>query len=164
MRQGPIWYLALAALAAFLSLTVPANAAPRSVMVGSHHLPDSPSAAAFVMSVRGGFSGNGPFVLTIYANGQLKLMHPASGRVRLRDRHLVLTANALKGLLKLAEAEGFFSMRSRIVSKKPLPDASRMSITITTQEGTKTVSVLGVNVPGFYELFSVIDYAAGITT
>lgn len=157
-------YVAAAVLAAALSLTMPVSAAPRPVVLGSHHLPANPRTPAFVMGVRGGFSGSGPFVLTIYAGGQLKLAHPASGRVRLGNKHLVLTANALRGLLKLAEAERFFSMRSKIVGKKPLPDASRMYITITTQEGTKTVSVLGVNVPDFYELFSVIDYAAGITT
>jgi hypothetical protein len=71
---------------------------------------------------------------------------------------------ALTGLLKLAEAEGFFGMPARIVAEHPLSDVSAAFIAAYTTGGVKTVTVLGVSPAPFYELYAVLNYVAGATT
>ena len=164
MRRFRRGLVLLPVLLALIPATArPSSAAVRQQAIGIHHLPTSPSSPVFSLGIRGGFSAGGSFTLTIYADGHLRLTKPPGGRFRLQNRKLQLYLDALRGLLKLAEAEGFFSLPSQITGANPNPDASKIFITVTTAEGAKSVTVLAAVVPAFDELYDVLTYTAGVT-
>jgi hypothetical protein len=75
-------------------------------------------------------------------------------------------ANALKGLLALADAEGYFSLKKTTgcLSGAGNPDVSSRFISIHTATGTKRVQELGscTATAKFDQLYAVLEAAAGV--
>jgi hypothetical protein len=70
--------------------------------------------------------------------------------------------DTLKGLLALADAEGFFVMSKQIgCPGGGNPDVSARTIAISTSTGTKRVSVFGTCKAPFNQLYAVLQQIAG---
>ncbi|MDQ2743801.1 MAG: hypothetical protein M3Z66_16110 [Chloroflexota bacterium] len=97
-----------------------------------------------------------PFTITIDAGGSVQV----SGGVQ---SHGVTNISkvAVRGLLKLARAEGFFHLRPHLVSPQVLPDVAALYITIVTPSGRTTVTERGAHNAHFDQLFAVLLAAAG---
>lgn len=166
MRTVPIATLAagILALTVFSPGIVAAHAASHAP-VAARQLPANPRSPAFRFGLRGGFSTVGPFTVTIYVDGKVTLTKTQ----RISPLHLVnpkatIYPVALTGLLKLATAEGFFTMPSKIVPKDLTSDLGTAFVTIYTRTGTKSVAVTGNSSQPFYELYSLLNYVAGATS
>jgi len=157
--------LAAILLLAALSPGIAVTHAARYASSTAQQLPTNPRSPAFRFGLTGGFSTVGPFTVTIYVNGRVTL----SKRQRNSPLHLSnpRASNfpvALTGLLKLARAEGFFSMPAKIAPAHPVSDMGTAFISVYTTTGVKTVSVLGNDSTPFYELYSLLNYVAGATS
>jgi hypothetical protein len=78
---------------------------------------------------------------------------------------LIKPKDTLKGLLVLANAEGFFSMPREFGCKgsgAAGPDASAQTITIHTAATSKTVSAYGLCKGKFNQLYFVLQQVAGL--
>jgi hypothetical protein len=115
------------------------------------------SAASFSFGRTGG--NIAPFTVTIARDGHLT----ARGPVQLAKPDAVVPAPALAGLLKLANAERFFTLPNTVRCKQTPPDFAASFLTITQASGTKKVTVHGDCRPAFTQLYSVVSAVAGVT-
>ena len=123
--------------------------------VGQHHLRSGPGQVAFEIRRTGGLFP--PAIVTIYGGGRV-----VGQEVRLADPHLQLGRDALRGLLRLAEAESFFRMPANILCSTRETDLRTISISIRTTTQAKTVSLLSVcKSPRFLELYAVLLAVTG---
>lgn len=126
--------------------------------IGKHHLRLAPSAAAFLFGSRGGFARNVSITIT---NGNGVTVHTVAG-----TRRFQVPPNTAVGLLKLAEAVGFFSMGFQAPCSGGRGGTERPSvayITINTTSGSTTVESLGECNPRFAQLFDVLRAVARIS-
>lgn len=145
------------ALAVLLVIRLPATAeASRHPAVGAHHLRPAAAQPAFIFGRRGG--NIRPLSVTIDDGGQVSGAGSASGQNAPRN----LTPDVAKGLLKLAEAEEFFSMPASTACPGVLPDVGTLYVTINTTSGAKTVSVHGGCNASFSQLWGVLAAATGV--
>ena len=100
-----------------------------------------------------------PYTVTIAADGRVS----ASGAARLTVPGYALSPVALRGLRKLATAEGFFTMPRTIRCPRVLPDIASLFVTFRSSAGTRTVSETGSCTPGFEELYAVLLAASGVS-
>ena len=124
----------------------------------THQFPQGNASAKVIsFGVKGGSLRPWSVVLTL--DGSVT----ASG-VDATTHTLTTPQDTLKGLLTLAEAEGFFSMNKQIGcpgSGAAGPDSSARTIAITTSTGTKRVSVFGSCKASFNQLYAVLQQIAG---
>jgi hypothetical protein len=98
----------------------------------------------------GQFGGNiRPWDAAINADGTVTAKGITAAETRLAD-----PKNALNGLLKLADAEGFWSVASATACSGTLPDIASRYIQITSNTGTRKIAVHGACVDGFNQLFA----------
>jgi hypothetical protein len=151
--------VALTLTALSISVAIPLVAhSSQSRKVGQHRIGGSPTKAAFVFGFKPGFNPRPAGQTTIYGDGTVAIKSSAGST----SQGTRLTKNGLSGLLKLAEAEGFFSLPTRIVPKVPVTDSTDAFITIhtTTQDKTVAKDVTAHN-DSFTQLFAVLSVVAG---
>ena len=122
----------------------------------THHLPTGgASTKVFSYGVKGGSLR--PWSVTLTLDGSVT----ASG-VTATTQTLTTPQDTLKGLLALADAEGFFAMSKQIgCPGGSNPDVSARTIAIWTSSGTRRVSVFGTCKPAFNQLYAVLQQIAG---
>ncbi len=122
----------------------------------THHLPAGGSSArVFTYGVKGGSLR--PWSVVLSLDGSVT----ANG-VTATTQTLTSPQDTLKGLLALADAEGFFSMSKQIgCPGGGNPDVSARTIAITTSTGTKRVSEFGTCKAPFNQLYAVLQQVAG---
>ncbi len=137
---------ALGALALTIALPVAALASHGAAP------PARPSAATpeFVFGREGG--NIRPLTVTIYSDGTVNNSIGTTPKFQ-------LAPEALAGLLKLTQAEGFYRLPSRIIGHG-LPDIGGRFITVTTAAGSKTVHVRFVKNAAFDQLYAVLSAVA----
>jgi hypothetical protein len=101
-----------------------------------------------------------PFRVVIARNGRVT----SQGPVTLANAHHAVSADALRGMLKLAQAEGFFSLPRTVLCPRTLPDVASFFVTVSRSTGTKTVTVHGGCRARFNEVYAVLSAVAGITS
>jgi hypothetical protein len=155
---------ALLALTTFVPGAGVTHAAQHAAPV-TYRLPTNPRSPAFRFGLQGGFSNVGPFTVIIYVGGRVSLSKvQQNSPIHLVNPRATIYPIALTGLLKLAKAEGFFSMPKKIVPKHLVSDMGTAFISIYTTAGVKTVSVVGNDSTPFYELYALLNYVAGATS
>ena len=122
----------------------------------THHLPTGgASIKVFSYGVKGGSLR--PWSVVLALDGSVT----ATG-ITTATQTLTAPQDTLKGLLALADAEGFFSMSKQIgCPGGGNPDVSARTITIWTSSGTRRVSVFGACKPAFNQLYAVLQQIAG---
>src|ERR1051326_4132163 len=101
-----------------------------------------------------------PFSVTIARNGHVT----SHGAVKQANPNLTVSADVLRGLLRLAQAEGFFAMPQLIPCSRGLPDIASLFVTVKRSSGTKTVTVHGFCKARFNEVYDVLSAVAGVQT
>lgn len=124
--------------------------------LASHGTAQQPAALHQPAFVAGREGGNiRPSTVTIYSDGTVSVSGAGAG-----SSHPQLSKDALDGLMKLARAEGFFTLPGRIIGHG-LPDISGRYITIHSAGSTKTVHVRFVQNAAFDQLYAVLMAVAG---
>jgi hypothetical protein len=140
----------LAAALGALALTV---ALPVAALASQGAAPQARPAAATREFVFGREGGNiMPLTVTIYSDGTVKSSMGGATAFQ-------LPPEALAGLVKLARAEGFYSLPARIIGHG-LPDIGGRYITVNTAAGSKTVHVRFVKNAAFDQLYAVLSAVA----
>jgi hypothetical protein len=126
----------------------------------AHQLPAAAGSPVPVFSF--GISGGSlrPWSIDLLLDGSI-----AGNDISAANQHLVDARNTLKGLMALADGEGFFSLSTQIGCKgsgAAGPDASAHTITIHTATVTRQVSVYGSCKGKFTQLFAVLSAVAGV--
>jgi hypothetical protein len=158
-------------LAALLAVTALAAALPLSTMARTthgaaksatttHSLPaGAGSTRVFSFGVQGGSLR--PWSVQIKLDGSIAATGPVTVHQTLID-----PANTLKGLLALADAEGYFSLKKTVgcLSGAGNPDVSSRFISIHTSAGTKRVQDFGscAATAKYEQLYAVLEAAAGM--
>ena len=146
---------------AILTAVVGRSGGVRAAGVGT--LPTGASTVVIAFGLAGGNPADGTYMVSIYGDGHIWLKKSAAAYRRdLTNPKLRLDPYAMRGLLRLAKAERFFSMPALTKGKGVVTEASTALITIRTTAGKKTVGVLGVLVERFDELFSVLVTITGL--
>lgn len=159
LRAG-ILAIALLLISASVANTLPqrvlADSGRPAGYIGKHHLRQAPSRPAFVF---GNYGGLALSLTTTITNGGI--VTERSPHVRRRFR---VPLNTPRGLLKLAEALGFFSMAPfpscSTQSPAPRGDTTTDFITIHTTTGVTRVDSLGGCNAAFAQLFDVLKAVA----
>jgi hypothetical protein len=126
---------------------------------GRHRIDTTPGKPAFVFSLHGPINGRLLYGVTIYGSGLVS----ARGTVDVPPKGLHLSRDTLDGLLRLAEAESFFTMPPTISDGDPLPDAGSSAIIIHTTSETKTVIEENpTRNARFDQLFAVLNAVTGV--
>jgi hypothetical protein len=149
-----------AVLALVLLLATPLVAFSRhQTFAGRHRIDPTPGTPAFVISLHGPINGRLHYSVTIGGNGAVS----ATGSTTLPSNGVHLSRDTLDGLLRLAEAERFFTMPPVINGGEPLPDAGSSSITIHTTSETRTVVEENpTRNARFDQLFAVLSAVVGV--
>ena len=159
-------FIALGVAAAALSAIAPLSAlaegraqAPPCPPAKAHSLPRGSAATTVIrFGVKGGSLR--PWSVKLALGGSISATGTSATREQLTD-----PKNALAGLLTLADAEGFFSLKKAIGCAGPAgnPDVSSRFISIHTSTGTKRVKELGScsATAKFDQLYAVLTEAAG---
>lgn len=96
-----------------------------------------------------------PFTVTVMNDGRIRVSGPGwSGRTG-----TTVSLPVRQGLLKLAQAEGFFSMPTMRQCPSVLPDIAARFVTISTVSTTRSVTVRGSCSRPFEELYAVLNAA-----
>jgi hypothetical protein len=150
--------LSLAALSPTLTHASSSHIRASSSERVTHRLPaGSSSAKVFTFGVKGGSLR--PWSVVLSLDGSVS----ATG-VTATTQTLASPQDTLKGLLALADAEGFFAMNKQIgCLGGGNPDVSGRTIAIATSTGTKRVSVFGTCKAPFNQLYAVLQQVAGTT-
>ena len=97
-----------------------------------------------------------PFTVAIRADGSLA----TSGPVRLADRSAQLSGAQLAALVRVAEAQRFWSLRRVTICRGTLPDFAALFVTVRTASRTRTVRVRGDCSPRFNRTYRALAQAA----
>ena len=150
--------VALLAMTPSLTHASSSRVSASGVARATHHLPaGNPSARVFTFGVKGGSLR--PWSVVLALDGSVT----ATG-VTATTQTLASPQDTLKGLLALADAEGFFALNKQIGcpgSGAAGPDSSARTIAISTSTGTKRVSVFGSCKAPFNQLYAVLQQIAG---
>lgn len=148
----------LALVAAVLLAVLPMNAHAASTPP-RHSLPKPGTGLNLVFSF--GVTGGNirPWNVNISLDGTIH-----SSGITTSVQQLPDARNTLKALMALADAQGFFSMKSQNTCSNPIPnpDSGSHNIAITTSTGTKRVSVFGSCKGKFNGLYDLLAAAAGV--
>lgn len=160
MALSKITALALAASLLLAVSPMRAHAGTRTCPTGTKHsLPKASNGLNVVFSF--GVTGGNirPYNVSLALDGAIH----ASG-VTTSVQQIPDAKNTLKALLALADAQGFFSMKSQNSCSNPLPnpDVGSHNIAITTSSGTKRVSVFGSCKGKFNGLYDLLTATAGV--
>jgi hypothetical protein len=117
-----------------------------------------PASAGFTFGRSGG--NIMPFSVVIARDGRMT----AHGAVKLANPQRPVSADALRGLLRLTQAEGFFSLPRTLSCTRTLPDVASLFVTVSRSSGTKTVAVHGGCKAGFNQIYAVLGAVAGVTS
>ena len=155
--------VAIVALLAAIPLTARAqgrHATPPCPPAKAHTLPKGSSSTTVIrFGVKGGSLR--PWSATLALGGSVAVTGTVATREQLSD-----PKNTLKGLLALADAEGFFSLKKTVgcTGSAGNPDVSSRFISIHTSSGTKSVQEFGscAATSTYDALYDVIAGAAGI--
>lgn len=122
----------------------------------THQLPTgNPAARVFSFGLKGG--NIRPWSVVFALDGSVTATGVTAGTQTLGSPQ-----DTLKGLLALADAEGFFAMSKQIgCPGGGNPDVGARTIAISTSAGTKRVSVFGSCKPAFNQLYAVLQQVAG---
>lgn len=157
-------FLALAAALLLATLPITAHAVSLSsskkcVTGTKHSLPKTSGGLNVVFSF--GMAGGNirPWNVNISLDGTVR-----SNGVSTSVQQIPDAKNTLKALLALADAQGFFSMKSENACTNPLPnpDTGSRSVAITTSTGTKRVSVAGSCKGKFNGLEDLLQATVGL--
>jgi hypothetical protein len=99
-----------------------------------------------------------PFSVTVARDGRVT----ARGAVTLARPDVVVPAAALRALLTLAKAEGFYSWPAARVCRGTLPDFASLFVAVTTARGTRKVTVRGSCNQRFAQLYAILGAVAGV--
>ncbi len=153
--------MSLALAASMLQAIVPMNAHAASGACPKpkkHSLPKASNGLNVVFSF--GLTGGNirPWNVSIALDGAVHASGLSTAVTQVPDAR-----NTLKALLALADAQGFFSMKSQTSCSNPLPnpDTGSHNIAITTSTGTKRVSVFGSCRGKFDGLYDLLTAAVG---
>jgi hypothetical protein len=122
----------------------------------AHRLATTNGSAVVEFGIKGG--NIRPWNVVIRDNGDVE----PTGPVAAGNQHLFNPTSTLNGFLRLADAEGFFTMQS-VQCAGTLPDIASQYITIHTGGGAKTLTVHGGCNDNFNQLFSLLKNAAAIS-
>jgi len=112
---------------------------------------------AFVLGREGG--NIRPYSVTIYDDGSVT----TSGAVSAPSTRIHLSPDALAGLRKLAQSEGFYAMPTHIVGRG-LPDIAGTFIRVTNRAGSREVHLLHARNTGYEQLYAVLLAVAGVSS
>lgn len=148
---------------ALLAPSMATAAAPPHSMRATAGLPCIPAGhgPGTVPSISFGRSGGNirPMQVNIYGDGTISYQGatPISA-------HYAIAPEAVLGLQRLADAEGFWKLPATITGTHVLPDFATLSITIRAgcSSTTKTVKARGSQLAGFAELYDTLTAAAGL--
>jgi hypothetical protein len=136
-----------------LGIVTVALAVPLAVLAGGGSRNAGPP--TFVLGRTGG--NIAPFSVRIGSDGRVTTKGPVNGAPPTSP----LSSPLRNGLVKLAKAEGFFTMPTSIRCQGVLPDFASRFVTVSAGGKTRTVTVRGgCNAP-FEELYAVIAAVAG---
>ena len=126
----------------------------------THALPKGAAGATvFRFGVKGGSLR--PWSIKLHLGGTIESTGGMTTRTSIPD-----AKNALKALLALADAQGFFAMKGTIgcTASAGNPDASSRFISIHTSTGTKSVQEFGScsSTARYDGLFDVLEASSGI--
>jgi hypothetical protein len=124
-----------------------------------HRLSSNPNSAVFIFGRTGGFIP--PYRVTIRAGGTVTLQTPAATSAHLPGGTAPISTQALLGLLRMAEANGFFSLPRRIQGRRMI-HAPSYSITVATASARRTVTEVGQSNDRFFRLYDALRKAAGV--
>ena len=130
---------------------------PPAVVV--HKLPKDTSNNSKVAVISFGIQGGNirPFMVTLALDGTITATGATVPSQKLTDPQ-----NTLKGLLAMADAEGFFSMPTNTRCAGVNPDVGAPFITLYSSTKVKHVQVDGSCVSKFSQLYSVLRQVAGV--
>lgn len=155
-REAPIAGVLLVAV--LLLGAAPRTSAVRGGTVGQRHTAAGLKLIAFRFGREGGNAP--PFTATIRNDGML-LVKGGGPRVE-----YYLAIDAVAGLLKLAEAEGFFALRQNIVcsvsARIPQGEVPTSFITINTNRGSRSVTSFGGCTRNYDQLYDVLTAVARV--
>jgi len=141
-----------------LAAVVLAGALPLAAMAShadaasAHQARPAVSQPQFTFGTEGG--NIRPLTVTIGSDGTVAASWGATATVQ-------LSKDATDGLMRLAKAEGFFALPSRIVGHG-LPDIAGRYITVRTAAGAKTVHVRFAHNAAFDQLYAVLAAVARV--
>ncbi|HXT35787.1 MAG TPA: hypothetical protein VN837_09445 [Chloroflexota bacterium] len=147
-------------------LAVPAFATPAAAHPSTRAIANLPCIPAGhgpsnTPSISFGRSGGNirPMKVRIYGDGTITYQGAAPALA-----HYAITPEAVLGLQRLANAEGFWTMPSVITSTHVLPDLATLSITVRAgcASTTKTVQARGGQLGGFTELYDTLSAATAL--
>lgn len=116
------------------------------------------ASAAGQVFVFGVYGGNiRPWKVTINSDGSV-----ASENMDVRDKNLAVPADTLTALLKLADAEGYWSMPGLTQCTGTLPDIGTRYLQVSSNTGTKKVAFHGGCNSSFNQLYAAMMAAADI--
>ncbi len=136
-----------------LGIVTVALAVPLAVLAGAHSTREA--APSFVFGRTGG--NIQPFSVRIGKDGRVT----AKGAVTAAPPAAPLSSPLRNGLVKLAKAEGFFTMPTSIRCQGALPDFAARFLTVAVGTQTRTVTVRGGCSTAFEELYAVVAAVAG---
>jgi hypothetical protein len=151
MKDGARIGMCSALAALFLASIAPLVSQAHTV---THNRLQSP-ASLFVVGREGG--NIRPFTVTILEDGTVN----TTGAIQLSRQGEKLGPDTLKGLVKLARAEHFFTLPDTISGTNVLPDVASLYVTVRTGNAAKTVREHGSHNSAFSQLYAVVMAAAG---
>ena len=155
-RQLATGALALLFLGA-MPLTALASHTPRTAH--KHHRTHFVTKLTTQQIISFGIEGGNirPFQVTIDGDGTIVMSNQG-----VHSRRLVDPKDTLNGFLKLADAEGFFSLPAQTGCQGTLPDVGSRFISIQANGDSKRVSVHGSCLTAFDQLYAVLQAAIGV--
>lgn len=149
-------------VALLLALAVPLAASAQGNKTAKHHNLPRGSASTVTVFTFGIAGGNiRPWSAKLILDGTVQVDGIDSTRQQLAD-----PKNTLKGLLALADAEGFFSLKKAVgcLGTAGNVDASHRFLSIHTSAGTKKVAEYGscAATAKYDQLFDVVQGTAGV--
>jgi hypothetical protein len=140
---------------AVASLALPLLPAGPTTEAALSHQTSRASTPIILISRQGG--NIRPFSVAIDANGVVTVTGTQ------QNTPVTLQKAAVRGLLKLAQAERFFTLPLHIVGKRVNPDVAAISMTVRTAASSRTVTERGARNARFDQLLAVVMAAAQVS-
>ncbi len=110
----------------------------------------------------GGFPPGGPYRVRILSDGHVKLRHQVGSVVRLLNPYLVLSSDAIGGLMKLIQVEGFYALPETIPGSSKILDLPTFKIQVRTASGAKSVTDARAHNSAFAAIYDVLLDVTGV--
>lgn len=153
---------AIAVLLGSMPLTVNASgghSSPKCPTAVVHKLPKHAGDQSKVPVLSFGIQGGNirPLMVSIAMDGTVTASYGTPATQKLSDPQ-----NTLKGILALADAEGFFSMPASTRCSGVNPDVGARFITVYSSTTVKHVQVAGTCMSKFTQIYDVVQQLAGV--